>query len=159
MADAANQAIQLRRFVIGELVLLAVVVAFTAWLIDTQPERDVIRPKVIERTLEVRSGGSVQLIVDPAIAGTNTIHVHVVTEDGKPDASVDEVRLQAASHKLGIHRLDIPLRELGPGGWSTDSATLPGAGRWAFTTIITRGEFDEDRVTTHGLIAPADTDT
>jgi copper transport protein len=146
---------RLRAYVVGEIALLVAVVALTAWLIDTQPVRDVIEPKVIERTLELREGGSVQLIVDPAIAGTNTIHVHVVTEDGKPDHTVDEVRLQAASHKLGIHRLDIPLRKLGPGGWSTDTATLPGAGRWAFTTIILRGEFDEDRVTTVGLIAPS----
>lgn len=153
--NEAGSASALRRLVLGEIVLLVLVVAVTAWLIDTTPERDVIRPKVIERTLELPDGSSVQLVVDPAIAGTNTVHVHVVGTDGKPDATVDEVRLQAASHKLGIHRLDIPLEQLGPGGWSTDQATLPGAGRWAFTTIIRRGEFDEDRVTAVGLIAPA----
>jgi copper transport protein len=145
----------LRRFVLCELVLLVGVIAATAWLIETPPQKDVIRPKVIERTLDLDSGGSVQLIIDPAIAGTNTVHVHVITEDQKADAGVDELQLQAVSHKLGIHRLDIPLEQLGPGGWSTETATLPGAGRWAFTVIVRHGEFDEDRVTTVGEIAPA----
>lgn len=143
--DDAAAARGLRRFVAAELVLLVLVVAATAWLVQAIPAKVSLRPALVEQTRDLGSGGTAQLIVDPAAVGGNEVHVYVFDGELQPDDQVTELTLTATLDERGLGPLDIPLDLAGPGHYSSDSATIPFAGTWELSASIRRGEFDEER--------------
>jgi copper transport protein len=145
--DLAAGSARLRRFVVGELVLMALVIALTAWLIASPPAKTQVQPDFIEKTLDLGGGGSVQLIIDPATTGQNLVHVYVFDEHEQPDREVSELEFEASNKPAGVDHLPIKLEESGPGHYTTSSATIPFAGRWKFTAWVRHGKFDEDQVT------------
>src|SRR5690606_8569937 len=88
---------QLRRYVIGEIMLIVLVIAVTAALIQSPPARTQVQPPLIERVLKIRSGGSAQVIVDPARAGGNEVHVYVFDANKRLDDSVTDVKVVASN--------------------------------------------------------------
>jgi copper transport protein len=134
---------RLARYVTGEIVLLVLVVALTAWLIGSVPARNQARPELVDVTAKADAGSTVQTIVDPAVAGQNAIHVYVFNKDQQPDATVQEMTLEAENKELGIEHLKVPLTSAGPGHYTTENASIPFPGSWVFHTFIKRGPFDE----------------
>lgn len=135
----------LRRYVRFELAILVLVVAATAWLIQTPPAKVQVAPAFVEQTKQLGSGGSIQLVVDPAAVGTNEAHVYVFTKDTQPDAGVSELTFTAYNDKRGLGPLDLDLPSAGPGHFATNRATFPFDGTWRLEASLRRGRFDEER--------------
>jgi len=153
-AGGADAAAMLRRYVRIEVGLLVAVLAATAWLIQTPPAKVQLRPDFAEQTVDVPSGGTVQLIVDPATVGSNEVHVYAFDEDTQPDAEITELQLTAFNDERDIGPLEVDVPNGGPGHYTTNAATIPFAGTWRFEASIRRGKFDEERARFEVEIAP-----
>jgi copper transport protein len=154
-AGGAEAASSLRRYVRIELALLAIVIALTAWLVQTPPAKVQLAPAFVEKTIELDSGGDVQLVIDPASVGRNEIHVYAFTEAGQVDGEIDDMRLTAFNDARKLGPLEIKLSSAGPGHFTTASATIPFDGRWRFEAALQRGRFDEERARFSADISPA----
>lgn len=141
-ADEQVERSRMRRSVFLEVVIAAVVLAATAVLVATPPARDTFSEPV-DRTLELPNGGSVQLTVDPARSGPNTVHLYLFDDSGAVgDADADELTVKAEQKADKIGPLELTLVKAGRGHWVGTGTNLPIAGDWTFTVTVTEGEFD-----------------
>jgi copper transport protein len=155
--DWPNASRRLARFVGAELVLLVLVISLTAWLIAAVPARNEVAPPTVDTTVTLRDGGSLQLVIDPARAGRNSIHLYTLTKDQQQDSAVTDLRLEGENRALSIDHLKLRLLPSGPGHFTTPSATIPFAGSWTFHAFIQRGKFDEESVDLHARISRSTT--
>jgi copper transport protein len=133
----------LRRSVLVEAGLAVVVLALSAVLVGTPPARTAVAQPV-DVTLPLEGGGdasgTVQLSVDPARPGPNTLHVYLFDADGRLTQPVEiRVALTEAEQELGP--IAVPLEPAGPGHYLGDAMTIPGAGRWTLTVTTRLDEF------------------
>lgn len=135
---------RLRAYVRIELGLLVVVLAATAWLIQTPPAKVQLRPDFIEQTKEI-GGGSVQITLDPASVGSNLVHVYVFDESLQRDDEVTDLTLTAFNDERGLGPLSIDVLDTGPGHYQANAATFPFDGTWRVEASVRRGKFDEQR--------------
>jgi len=147
LIDGADPRARLRRYVRGEVAILALVIAATAALIQTPPARTQIQPGLFDSTKDFRSGASVQLVVDPSQQGVNEIHVYLLTKTDRVDSSVTELEATAANAERGIEGLDLRLLPSGPGHWTTPGKSIPFAGTWKVQITAQRGKFDSESAT------------
>jgi copper transport protein len=125
----------------AELLLVVVIVGVTAVLVTEPPARASGAPRgPVARTASL---GDVEanVVVDPADAGRNTIHLYLTDRSGRP-ATVDELRLSAslASKRVGPLRFRAHL--LAPGHSAAHDAHLALAGDWQLRIEARRGEFE-----------------
>lgn len=144
----------LRRYIRVEGALIVLVVALTAWLVAVQPAREAVAPKLVDVTRPISGGGSLQMVVQPARVGPNTIHVYALTSSGQPDAGITSITATADYARRDFAGLNIGLRAAGP-GHATSKAVLPFAGAWSVTVRLERGKFSEERVRIPMRIAAA----
>lgn len=140
---AAEHLPTLRRSVLVEVVLAAVVLALSAVLVGTPPARAVVaQPVDVTLPLEGTAGasGSVQVSVDPAEAGPNTLHVYLFDDTGRLTQPAGiTVTLTEPGQEIGP--LDVDLEPAGPGHYVGDGMTVPGAGTWTLTVTVRLDEF------------------
>lgn len=129
---------RLRRSVRGELIFGAVVLAFTAMLVNTSPPR------------EVPAGGPLQVVMkagkvdfevhlDPASSvQPNILHVTVLDRDGLP-RDVVEMRASLSMSSRDIPAIDIDLSHEGRGVYFGDNFRIPFPGEWklSLTAFVT----------------------
>ena len=140
---AAEHVPALRRSVLVEVAVAAVVLALSAVLVGTPPARsEVDRPVDVLLPLQGSAGpaGSVQLSVTPARAGANTLHVYLFDDSGRltQPASIS-VTLTEPAQDVGP--LDVDLEPAGPGHYVGDGMTIPGAGTWTLAVDVRLDEF------------------
>jgi copper transport protein len=133
----------LRRSVLVEFAVAAVVLALSAVLVGTPPARSAVaQPVDVLLPLQASSGpsGSVQLSVDPARPGANTLHVYLFDDGGRPTQPAGiTVSLIEPSQDIGP--LDVKLAAAGPGHYVGDGMTIPGAGTWTLSVSVRLDEF------------------
>jgi copper transport protein len=144
----------LRRFIVVEVLILVGVVALTAWLIAAVPAKNQLKPKLFDRTLKLNNGGSAQIVIDPAKAGSNKVHIYVLDKTLQLDGSLQDLRMEAANSKLDISHLNIDLNSAGPGHYTTNAASIPYAGKWRFNVFVKYSKFDQEIVPFSADIAP-----
>jgi copper transport protein len=82
----------------------------------------------------------VQVSVDPARAGANTLHVYLFDDSGRlTQPAAIEVTLTEPSQEIGP--LDVDLQPAGPGHFVGDGMTIPGAGTWTLEVAVRLDEF------------------
>jgi copper transport protein len=143
-ADAATEHVPaLRRSVLVEFAVAAVVLALSAVLVGTPPARSAVaQPVDVLLPLQSSAGpsGSVQISVDPARPGANTMHLYLFDDAGRPtQPATITVSLTEASQ--GIGPLDVELAPAGPGHYVSDGMNIPGAGTWALDVSVRLDEF------------------
>ncbi|WP_209306323.1 FixH family protein [Blastococcus sp. CT_GayMR19] len=142
-AGAVEHVPALRRSVLVEVAVAAVVLALSAVLVGTPPARSAVdRPVDVLLPLEGNAGpsGSVQISVDPARAGANTLHVYLFDDSGRPtQPAAISVTLAEPSQELGP--LDVDLEPAGPGHYVGDGMSIPGAGTWTLAVTVRLDEF------------------
>ncbi|SNR72429.1 FixH family protein [Blastococcus mobilis] len=142
-AAAAEHVPALRRSVLVEFAVAAVVLALSAVLVGTPPARSAVaEPVDVLLPLQGSGGpsGSVQLSLDPARPGPNTLHVYLFDDAGRPtQPATITVSLTEPSQEIGP--LDVPLEPAGPGHYVSDGMTIPGAGTWTLAVSIRLDEF------------------
>jgi copper transport protein len=140
---AAEHLPTLRRSVLVEIVLAAVVLALSSVLVGTPPARSsVAQPVDVTLPLQGTDGesGSVQVSVDPARPGVNTLHLYLFDETGRLTQPAGiEVALTESEQDIGP--LDVELEPAGPGHYVGDGMTVPTAGTWTLTVTVRLDEF------------------
>jgi copper transport protein len=133
----------LRRSVLVEVVLAAAVLALSAVLVGTPPARAAIaQPVDVLLPLQGSAGpeGSLQVSVDPARPGVNTLHVYLFDDTGRPTQPVD-IRVSLTEREQDIGPLAVGLLPAGPGHYVGDGMSVPGAGTWTLTVTVRQDEF------------------
>jgi copper transport protein len=141
--DAAEHVPALRRSVLVEVALAAVVLALSAVLVGTPPARSAVAQPV-DAVLPLQGGagpaGSVQVSVDPARPGPNLLHVYLFDEAGRPTQPAGiTVSLTEKAQEIGP--LDVDLEPAGPGHYVGDGMSIPGAGTWTLAVSVRLDEF------------------
>jgi copper transport protein len=150
---AAEQLPALRRSVLVELALAAVVLALSAVLVGTPPARAALaQPVDVLLPLQGSAGpdGSVQISVDPARPGANTLHVYLFDDTGRPTQPAD-ITVTLAEREQELGPLAVGLLPAGPGHYVGDGMSIPGAGTWTLTVTV---RLDEFSATTAGTVVP-----
>ena len=133
----------LRRSVLVEFAVGLAVLALSAVLVGTPPARaSIAQPVDVLLPLQGTAGptGSVQVTVDPASAGANTLHVYLFDDGGRPTQPAEiSVSLTESSQDIGP--LDVDLEPAGPGHYVGDGMTIPGAGTWTLAVTVRLDEF------------------
>jgi copper transport protein len=121
----------LRRAVAGEVLFGIAVLAVTAMLVNTQPARSAVAPKLFSGTVSAGTGESAMTInvtIDPARVGLNTIHVYTLTPKGE-DLSVREISAKLVSVDRSTS-VPANLVRAGANHFLTNGATIPTAGKY-----------------------------
>ena len=141
--SAAEHVPALRRSVLVEVAVAAVVLALSAVLVGLPPARAAVsQPVDAVLPLQGAAGpsGSVQVSVDPARPGANTLHLYLLDDDGRLVQPVGiTVTLTEASQQIGP--LDVKLQPGGPGHYISDAMDIPGAGTWTLAVTVRVDEF------------------
>ncbi|MEU4642421.1 copper resistance protein CopC [Micromonospora sp. NPDC023814] len=147
---AAGRPAPMRRAVWAELAITAVVLGLTAVLVQTTPARtagsDVTggSPGYFSTTLSSPIY-SLQVELDPAERGNNTVHFYAYTKDNRPQPVV-EWRATAALPSAGIEPIEVPLLPL-TDNHATGEVNLPAAGEWQLRVTVRTSDIDQATVT------------
>lgn len=132
----------LRRSVAVEVALLVVVVAITAVLVNLAPARDAAGIGAPFSTYVDLGEYEVNLVVDPNRAGTNQIHIYLLTEAGRPAVVSEDIELALELPDEEINAIDrVPFRA-GPGHWLLTGPELALSGPWLVTIRVPVGDFE-----------------
>jgi copper transport protein len=132
-----------------ELVLLALVVAITAGLVDATPARVAASsggPILMQETI---GKYVVEISVDPARAGASELHL-TLFETGNfstVQPRIDEVRAELSEPAEGVGPLAVELLRAGPAHFISNGLVIPTKGKWELTITVRVGEFDETQAT------------
>jgi len=148
--SAAEQLPTLRRSVLVELGLGAAILALSAVLVGSPPARAAVaQPVDVVLPLQGSAGasGSVQLSVDPARPGPNTLHLYLFDDAGRLTQPAD-IRVTLTEPEQQIGPLAVELLPAGPGHYVADAMSVPGAGSWTLTVTVRLDEFTAETAST-----------
>ncbi|MEW2376006.1 copper resistance protein CopC [Micromonospora sp. NPDC047812] len=147
---AAGRPTSMRRAVWAELAITAVVLGLSAVLVQTTPARtagaDVAgaRGGFFSTTLS-SPNFSVQVELDPAERGNNTVHFYAYTKDNRPQPVV-EWRATVALPAAGIEPIQVPLLPL-TDNHATGEINFPASGEWQLRITARTSDIDQATVT------------
>ncbi|MGY1794576.1 copper resistance protein CopC [Geodermatophilus sp. SYSU D00525] len=140
---AVEDVAPLRRTILVEAAVAAAVLVLSAVLVGTPPAR-AAAAQPVDVTLPLQSSagesGSVQLSIDPARPGANTLHLYLFDDDGQLAQPAD-LRVTLTEPEQEIGPLDVDLEPAGPGHWVADGMSIPGAGTWTVAVSVRLDEF------------------
>ncbi|MFC4021470.1 copper resistance CopC/CopD family protein [Micromonospora sp. GCM10011542] len=147
---AAARPVPVRRAVWVELAVTAVVLGLSATLVQTTPARTAVTgPAGAEvnffSTTLSSPLYSMQVEIDPAQNGNNTVHLYAYTKDNRPQPVV-EWRATAALPSAGIEPIEVPLLPL-TDNHATGEINLPAAGDWQVKITARTTDIDQATVT------------
>lgn len=142
---------RLRRSVAGEVGVGVCVLALTAALVNAAPARTAhaaaAGPASASAAFDTGGpggSGTVQVTVDPAKTGADTVHLYTLGPTGKQEQVLQvQASFTLASHALGP--LPMTLRTAGAGHLIGD-ASLPLAGTWRLAVTLRTDDVDETTV-------------
>ena len=140
IASAAEQR-RFLRMASAELGLMVAIVGVTAFLVAEPPARASVAPSGPYATIAQLGPFEVNLVVDPARAGDNDLHLFLLDRSGQP-AEVDDLRVLASLPSKQIGPFRFTARRLAPGHFAVLSAHLALAGDWQLRIEARRGEFE-----------------
>ena len=130
----------------GSLLLMVAVVSVTAVLVSEPPARAQVAPAGPFATTAPLGDLELNLVVDPAKAGRNQIHLYLTTQTGQPE-DVDEATVSATLASREVGPLRFRAHRAGPGHFVVHGAQLALAGDWQLRVDTRRGEFDASEAT------------
>ncbi|MFI6758867.1 copper resistance CopC/CopD family protein [Micromonospora sp. NPDC050417] len=142
---------RMRRAVWTELGVTAVILAISAVLVQTPPGRTAESNDAaaggggIFTTTLTSSVLSLQVEVDPAETGSNSIHLYAYTLENKPQPVVEWTGTAALQAK-GIEPIEIPLLPL-TDNHATGEISLPTPGDWQLRFTVRISDIDQATVT------------
>ncbi|WP_127507919.1 copper resistance protein CopC [Actinoplanes solisilvae] len=145
----------LRKIVIAELALTAVVLGVTSALVQIAPPRTAEASETatvsttVTKTL-TSPKMALQIDIFPAKVGNNSIHLYAYTPDNKP-LTVIEWTATAALPAKGIEPIQVPLLRITDFHAVGDIA-LPAAGEWTFKITARTSDIDQTTLSTTATI-------
>jgi copper transport protein len=138
------------RAVGAELALFVTVVGVTSVLVTEPPAKASVTPKGPYATTTTLGPLEANLVVDPAKAGRNDVHLYLLDRNGQP-ADIAELRLLATLPSKKIGPLRFVTKRLAPGHFSALGVQLAIPGDWQLRIEARRGEFES---LTHTISVP-----
>jgi copper transport protein len=133
----------LRRTLRLEIVGLLVVVGLTAVLVVVTPARTEAAGGPVERIIELGDVGSVQLVVAPARAGFNQIHLYTFDPAGRPTELAETIVLELTLPAANVGPLDRTATRAGPAHAQLNGDDLAIGGTWEITVRVRTDRFTE----------------
>ena len=131
-----------RRSMRGELVLMVAVLGVTAALVSYAPPIDISSGPF--STTSTLGPAQLELTVDPARVGPNTIHLYLIdARTGAQFTATKELTVTASLPTKGIGPLPLEANLAGPGHYVLSSAELSPGGTWRLQITDRVSEFDE----------------
>ncbi|HET9253603.1 MAG TPA: copper resistance protein CopC [Pseudonocardiaceae bacterium] len=142
----------LRRSVLTEAVLGGIVIGLTALLVNAEPARTataapagLVRSSASYDTGSPGGQGRLEVTLDPATTGPNTIHIDVEDSTGAlHDVAELGAELMLTGRALGP--FSIPTRHTGLGRYEASGVQLPFPGDWDLMMTVRTSEIDETSV-------------
>ncbi|MBO4161772.1 copper resistance CopC/CopD family protein [Micromonospora antibiotica] len=147
---AAARPVPVRRAVWVELAVTAVILGVTATLVQTPPARTAVdggsgADAGYYSTTLTSPLFSLQVELDPAERGNNSMHLYAYTPDNRPQPVV-EWKATAALPSAGVEPIDIPLLKL-TDNHATGEFSFPSAGQWQLRFTVRTSDIDQATVT------------
>ena len=120
---------------------MVTIVGVTAVLVSEPPARAQVARTGVYATTSPLGDLELNLVVDPAVAGRNQIHLYLSNRSGQP-TDVDEASVSATLASREIGPLRLTAHHAGPGHYIVHGAQLALAGDWQLRIEARRGEFD-----------------
>ena len=134
---------RLRSTVRLEALLLVVVIGVTSVLVLVTPGRTAADGGPVERIIDLGDVGSVQLVVAPAQAGFNQIHLYTFDPEGRPVDLAESIELELSLPAADIGPLVRTATRAGPAHAQLNGDDLAIAGRWEITVRLRTDRFNE----------------
>ncbi|MEU5912783.1 copper resistance protein CopC [Micromonospora sp. NPDC047527] len=147
---AAQRPVPVRRAVLAELAVTVVVLGLSATLVQTTPARTAVaEPSGTQTGLFTATLSSslftLQVELDPAERGNNSMHLYAYTKDNQPQ-KVEEWRATAALPSAGIEPIEVPLLPL-TDNHSYGDISMPSSGEWQLKITVRTSDIDQATVT------------
>ena len=136
------------RAVGAELAIMTSIVAVTAVLVNAEPARtELVMHGSTEAMADLGGGVEAHVMVDPAMAGDNAIHIRFAAagaHEGAEALEFAEVNVAATLASKGLGPLRYKARPIpgAHGEYVVENAELPLAGDWQLRIEARRGEFE-----------------
>jgi copper transport protein len=136
----------LRRTIRAEALLLVAVIALTAIVVNVPPARTAVVAKAdrVDITQRVDTG-NVQLSVDPAIVGPNTVAVRYTDGTGQPINVANSMSIEFSQPSAGLEPITRQVPASEPGVFVIQGNELSIPGTWTITIAVRTGDFTEQR--------------
>ena len=136
----------LLRTIRAEAVLLVAVLALTAIVVNVPPARTAVVAKIdrVDITQRVDTG-NVQLSVDPAIVGPNTVSVRYTDGTGQPINVANSMSIEFSQSSAGLEPITRQVQASEPGVFVIQGNELSIPGTWTITIAVRTGDFTEQR--------------
>lgn len=136
----------LLRTIRAEAVLLIAVVALTAIVVNVPPARTAVVANTdrVDITQRVDTG-NVQLSVDPAIVGPNSVSVRYTDGTGQPVNVANSMSIEFSQPSAGLEPITRQVPASEPGVFVIQGNELSIPGTWTITIAVRTGDFTEQR--------------
>jgi copper transport protein len=134
---------RLQRTLQLEVLGLVAVLALTSVLVVLTPARSSIEGGVVEQVVQLDGVGTVQLVVAPAKAGANQIHLYTFDPSGRPAEIAESVTIELEQPAAQIGPLERVAERAGPAHFQLNGSDLAVAGRWELTIRVRVDRFTE----------------
>jgi copper transport protein len=134
---------RLRRTVQLEALGLAAVLALTSVLVVLTPAKATLEGGVVEEIVPLGEVGSVQIVVAPAKAGFNQIHVYTYDASDRPAEIAERVTLELSLPAADLGPIDREAVRAGPAHFQLNSDDLAVGGTWQITIRVRVDRFTE----------------
>jgi copper transport protein len=134
---------RLRQTIRLEVLALVGVLALTSVLVVLTPAKARDQDRVVEEIVPLGDAGSVQLVVAPARAGFNQIHLYTYDPDGRPAQIAESARLELTLPSAGLGPIEREAVRAGPAHLQLDGDDLAVAGDWEITIRVRIDRFTE----------------
>lgn len=132
---------RLRRSLLVEMLISAVILAVTALLVNAAPARELEGGPFV-KTVPAETL-SFDVTITPAQRGSNEMHLFTLGEDGLT-TDPTEVTAELSQPDNDIAPIDLELIRLAPGHYTSRGFTVPFAGDWELTLKAVVGEVDSE---------------
>jgi copper transport protein len=135
----------LRKSVAGEVLLGVAVLVVTALLVQAQPARTALQPKLFSTEVTAGKGANQMLVdvtIDPAQTGVNAMHVYTLTPQGE---NLTILRI-SGTFVNGEDQIPAELKRGGANHFVNESLLLPDAGEWTLALHVFRAEIGDTAV-------------
>jgi hypothetical protein len=145
----------LRRLIVAEAAVAAVILGVTSVLVQTTPARSAVAqantPAVQSATMKDKLY-TLTVDVQPATVGLNEIHLYASAPDGQA-IDIKEWKVRASLPDQGIEPIDANVLPVTP-NHAIGQIGIPRAGSWTFTFTLRTTEIDQSTVTTRVVVQP-----
>lgn len=135
----------LRRSVGTEVLFGIAILVATALLVNAQPARSALAPRLFSTEVHAGRGDDAMLIdvtVDPARFGPNTIHIYTLRPDGS-NLTIRNITASLSLPSQDIQNLPVGLRRGGPNHSLENGMPITFTGKWQLVIHVLQGEFND----------------